>query len=42
MFSRHAVKAANKMLGIVFVQSHMNTLAAETASAWYLILNRKL
>ena len=26
----------------MFVQSHMNTLAAETASAWYLILNRKL
>ena len=26
---------------IVFVQNHMNTLAAETASAWYLILNRK-
>lgn len=25
----------------MFVQSHMNTLAAETASAWYLILNRK-
>ena len=22
-------------------QNHMNTLAAETASAWYLILNRK-
>jgi hypothetical protein len=27
---------------IVFIQNHMNTLAAETASAWYLILNRKL
>ena len=26
---------------IVFVQNHMNTLAAETTSAWYLILNRK-
>ena len=26
---------------IVFVQNHMNTLAAETTSAWYLVLNRK-
>lgn len=33
-------KAAKMTLSSCF-QNHMNTLAAETASAWYLILNRK-